>query len=205
MVKGFIFDFDGVLIDTNKYHFISWKKSLSFLNIKFNENIYNQIRGLSRKDSLDFLILHEGEFTDHEKKELLNKKNDIFLDLIQDLKLDDLMPGVKDFIFNFKKSHKIGVASSSKNAKYILKKIKFDHFFDVIVDANIIEESKPNPKVFLKCAELLNLKPEECIVFEDSKNGVIAAKNGGFFTYIIGDSDFKNLADRYIKDLTYYK
>ncbi len=205
MIKGFIFDFDGVIVDTNKYHFDSWKKSLSFFNIDFNEKIYNKIKGLSRKNSLEILTYNNDQILENQKIELLKKKNDIFLDLIKNLTSNDLMPGVKDFIYNFKKTHKIGVASSSKNANYILKKIKCNHFFDVIVDSNIVQESKPNPKVFLKCADFLNLKPEHCIVFEDSKNGLLAAKKGGFFTYLVGNNEHQKLADKFIKDLTYYK
>lgn len=205
MIKGFIFDFDGVIIDTNNYHFKSWKKSLSLFDIDFNEEIYNKIKGLSRKESLDFLTQNNHKIKESHKLELLNNKNEFFLDLIKHFSSDDLMPGVKDFIYNFKKNHKIGVASSSKNAKYILEKIKCDHFFDVIIDSNIVKESKPNPKVFLKCADFLNLKPEHCIVFEDSKNGILAAKRGGFLTYLVGNNEYNSLADKYIKDLTHYK
>ncbi len=205
MIKGFIFDFDGVIIDTNKYHFLSWKKSLNLFNIDFDEKKYNKIKGLSRRKSLDFLTNEYKHLSDSQEEQLLKEKNDIFLNLIKTLTLDDLMPGVKDFISIFKKTHKLGVASSSKNAKYILKKINYDHFFDSIVDGNMVSESKPNPKVFLQCADSLNLKPEECVVFEDSKNGVIAAKKGGFVTYLIGNIEFKNLADKFLKDLTYYK
>ena len=205
MIKGFIFDFDGVLIDTNKYHFTSWEKSLDLFNIDFNEKIYNKIKGLSRKNSLEILTYNNDQILEVHKTELFKKKNDIFLGLIKDLKSDDLMPGVKNFISKFKNNHKIGVASSSKNAEFILKKINFDHCFDVIVDSNIIEESKPNPKVFLKCAELLSLRPEDCIVFEDSKNGLLAAKKAGFFTYLVGNDEYRDFADKFIKDLTYYK
>ena len=205
MIKGFIFDFDGVIIDTNNYHFKSWKKCLSLFDIDFNNEIYNKIKGLGRRESLDFLTYNNHKIKESQKGELLNRKNEFFLDLVKDFSSDDLMPGVKDFIYNFRKSHKIGVASSSKNAKFILKKIKCDHFFDVIIDSNIVNESKPNPKVFLKCADFLNLKPENCIVFEDSKNGILAAKKGGFLTYLVGSNKYKNLADRYIKDLRHYK
>ena len=206
MIKGFIFDFDGVIIDTNKYHFDSWKESLNLFNIDFDEKKYNEIKGLSRRKSLDFLTSEQNQLSEEKKEELLKQKNDIFLDLIKDLKSDDLLPGVQDFIFHFKNSHKLGVASSSKNAKYILKKINFDHFFDVILDGTMLLESKPDPEVFLKCADLLNLRPEQCVVFEDSKNGILGAKKGGFFTYLIGgDIECKNLADKFLKDLTYYK
>ncbi len=204
MIKGFIFDFDGVLIDTNKYHFQSWQKALENFNINFNINIYKKTIGLNRSESLNFILNLNQNNLNTKEEVILKKKNDFFLKLISNLSINDLMPGVKNFIFNYKKSHKIGVASSSKNARYILKKINFDHFFDVIVDGNNITESKPNPKVFLKCAELLNLNPSECVVFEDSKNGIIGANEGGFHTYLVGKSEFKNLANSYIKDLTYY-
>ena len=101
MIKGFIFDFDGVLIDTNKYHFISWRKSLDLFNIDFNEKTYNKIKGLSRKNSLEILTYNNNQILEDHKIELLKKKNDIFLGLIKDLKSDDLMPGVKNFITKF--------------------------------------------------------------------------------------------------------
>ena len=204
MVKGFIFDFDGVLIDTNKYHFRSWQKTFEKFNINFNINIYNKTKGLNRFESLKFILNLNQNILNINEDEILKKKNIIFLELIKNLSTNDLMPGVKNFILNHNDTHKLGVASSSKNARYILKKINFDHYFDVIVDGNNITESKPNPEVFLKCAELLNLSPSECVVFEDSKNGIIGANKGGFHTYLVGESEFKNLAKSYIKDLTFY-
>ena len=204
MVKGFIFDFDGVLIDTNKYHFLSWQKTFENFNINFNVNIYNEVIGLNRSESLKYILNLSQENLNIKDEVILNKKNDFFLKLIKNLSLIDLMPGVKDFVLKYNSTHKIGVASSSKNARFILKKINFDHFFDIIVDGNDVTESKPNPKVFLKCAELLNLTPSECVVFEDSKNGIIGANKGGFHTYLVGESEFKNLAKSYIKDLTFY-
>ena len=204
MVKGFIFDFDGILIDTNKYHFLSWQKAFDNLDIYFNANIYKEITGLNRVESLKYILNLNKNNLNINEEVILKKKNDIFLKLIKNLTINDLMPGVKDFVLNYKNTHKIGVASSSKNARFILKKINFDRFFDVIVDGNNITESKPNPKVFLKCAELLNLSPSDCVVFEDSKNGIIGANEGGFYTYLVGESAFKNLANSHIKDLTFY-
>ena len=203
MIKAFIFDFDGVIIDTNNYHFLSWKKSLDDFGIDFSSEDYKKIKGLSRSDSVDYISLFNKKI-EHNKIELLKRKNDIYLELIKDLNSDDLMLGVKDFLINNKK-FKLGVASSSKNARYILKKIKCDHFFDIIIDANDVCESKPNPKVFLKCADALGFHPYECIVFEDSENGLLAAKRGGFNTYLVGNGKIKHLADNYINDLTFYK
>tara|TARA_S200000501_G_scaffold376759_1_gene432763 strand:- start:654 stop:1265 length:612 start_codon:yes stop_codon:yes gene_type:complete len=203
MIKAFIFDFDGVIIDTNNYHFLSWKKSLDDFGIDFSSEDYKKIKGLSRSDSVDYMSLFNKKI-EHNKVELLKRKNDIYLELIEDLNSDDLMLGVKDFLINNKK-FKLGVASSSRNARYILKKIKCDHFFDIIIDANDICESKPNPKVFLKCADAFGLQPCECIVFEDSENGLLAAKRGGFNTYLVGNDKIKHLADNYINDLTFYK
>jgi len=203
MIKAFIFDFDGVIIDTNNYHFLSWEKSLDDFGIDFSYEDYKKIKGLSRSYSIDYLSLFNKKI-EHNKVELLKRKNDIYLQLIEDLNSDDLMLGVKDFLINNKK-FKLGVASSSRNARYILKKIKCDHFFDIIIDANDVCESKPNPKVFLKCADALGLQPCECIVFEDSENGLLAAKKGGFNTYLVGNDKIKHLADNYINDLTFYK
>ena len=203
MIKGFILDFDGVIIDTNNYHFLSWKKSLINFDINFTESDYEEIKGLSRLESVDYLSsLHK--VVESNKKKLLKKKNEIYLKLIKSVSSDDLMYGVKNFLITHRKS-KLGVASSSKNAKYILKKIKCDHYFDVIVDANDILESKPNPKVFLKCSELLGLKPFECVVFEDSEKGLLASKKGGFISYIVGNKKISHLTNNYIDNLTLYK
>ena len=203
MIKGFILDFDGVIIDTNNYHFLSWKKSLKDFDINFTESDYEEIKGLSRLESVDYLSsVHE--VIESNKQKLLKKKNDIYLKLIESVSSDDLMYGVKDFLITHGKS-KLGVASSSKNAKYILKKIKCDHYFDVIVDANDIPESKPNPKVFLKCSELLGLKPFQCVVFEDSEKGLLASQKGGFISYLVGNKKISRLTNNYIDNLTLYK
>ena len=203
MIKGFILDFDGVIIDTNNYHFLSWKRSLIDFDINFTKLDYEEIKGLSRLESVDYLSsLHK--VIDLNKQKLLKKKNDIYLELIEIISSNDLMYGVKDFLITHKKS-KLGVASSSKNAKHILKKIKYDHYFDVIIDANDILESKPNPKVFLKCSELLGLKPFECVVFEDSEKGLLASQKGGFISYLVGNKKLSHLTNNYIDNLTLYK
>jgi len=205
MIKAFIFDFDGVLVDTNQYHFESWKIALKPFDIKFNKNIYQNIKGLSRTRSLDILIKNLAFISEKIKFDICKKKNDIFLELTKKINSNDLMYGVERFILNHQKSHRLAVASSSRNAKYILKKMNIDHLFEFIIDGNMVKKSKPNSEVFLKCSNLLNLQPHECVVFEDSKNGVLAAKNAGFITYALGDNSLLDLADVCIKDLTEYK
>lgn len=197
-IKGFVFDLDGVIVSTDKYHYLAWKAIADQEGIYFDEQINNRLRGVSRMASLDIVLekAHK-EYTQEEKVALAAAKNDIYRESLNELKETDRLPGVTDTLNYLKnKGYKLSIGSSSKNTPLILKKIGLDTFFDAVSDGNNITYSKPNPEVFLKAAEMIGLKPEECVVVEDSTAGIEAANNGSFLSVAIGDA-------RKIKSSTY--
>ena len=209
MIKAIILDFDGVIVNTDPFHFNSWKKVLKHydIQIKFTQKDYNLIKGFSRIFSLNKIIqLHDiQEIKPELKSKILQKKNDFFLQSIKYISKENLIPGVQEFIVNNKGIYKIGVASASANATFILDKIGIINLFDVIIDANITNKKKPNPEVYFKCCEKLDLSPKECVVFEDSLNGVFASKSGGFVTYGVGNAEIKDEVDFFITNFLDFK
>ena len=209
MIKALILDFDGVIVDTDPFHFSSWKNVLNLYNptIKLNQEDYKLIKGFGRSSALNKLI----ELKDiqpiraEQKNEMLKKKNDLFLESITSISKVNLIPGVEEFILKNKPLYKIGVASASENANFIIEKIGINHLFDVIIDAKSTNNKKPNPEVFLKCCEQLNVEPKDCIVFEDSINGVNASKAGGFLTYGVGNIEIIDYVDFFITNFLDFK
>lgn len=196
-MKGAIFDLDGVLVDTAKYHFQAWQRLAHFMDIEFTEDDNEHLKGVSRAESLE-RILAKGNVqkTQAEKEELMTLKNNWYLELVNQMTADEALPGAINFLNACKnKGVKIALGSSSKNAPLILDKLGIADLFDAIVDGNVVSESKPNPKVFLTAAEKLNLSPSECTVFEDAISGVKAAKDGGFYCVGIGTKEVLPLAD----------
>ncbi len=152
MIKGCIFDLDGVICDTAQFHFIAWKELANGLGIPFDEAFNEKLKGVSRVDSLE-LILENGNLTldTSRKEELLNLKNQRYLELVEGMSQSDILPGMAEFIFVLAAGGILkGVGSSSKNAKRILDKLRITKAFEVIVDGNMIKNSKPHPEVFLK-------------------------------------------------------
>jgi beta-phosphoglucomutase len=209
MIKAFILDFDGVIVDTDPFHFRSWRQAFlnNHIDINFNQEDYNLIKGLGRELALEKIIqLKSISLIKLDlKNKILNNKNDIFLDLVKSINKSNLIPGVEEFILKSKPLYKIAVASASKNASYILEKIGIKDLFDVVVDANITNKKKPDPEVFFKCCDKLNLKPFDCIVFEDSLNGVFASKSGGFLTYGVGNIEIIDYVDFFINNFLDFK
>jgi beta-phosphoglucomutase len=190
-IKACIFDLDGVLVDTAKYHFKAWKKLANELGFDFSEEENEQLKGVSRTQSLE-LILHWGgvEKSEEEKLMLADQKNECYLEFIERMNPDEVLPGVLIFLNELKeKKIKIGLGSASKNAKIILERVNLIHYFDNIVDGNDTAKSKPDPEVFLLGAANLELNPNQIIVFEDAEKGVNAALDGGFLTVGVGDSN----------------
>lgn len=179
MIEALIFDLDGVIVDTAKFHYIAWKELASNLGFNFTEKDNERLKGVSRMRSLDILLEIGNIELDNEKKiELATSKNDNYVKLISTLNQKDLLPGVLKFMNAAKAANKkIGLGSASKNAKLILKSTNLLNYFDAIVDGTEVSEAKPNPEVFLKAAKLLKVKPKKCIVFEDAQAGIEAAKN----------------------------
>ncbi len=180
--KGIIFDLDGVICSTDKYHYKAWKKIADQLEIPFNEEMNDKLRGVSRMDSLD-LILQNGEkvYSNEDKQTLAEAKNLFYQKLLKQMSSKDLSEVVQNTLYALKrKGLLLGIGSSSKNTKLILERIGLLNFFDCISDGTMIERSKPDPEVFLKAAKLLKLLPAECLVVEDASAGAEAAYKGGF-------------------------
>lgn len=204
MVKALIFDLDGVIVTTEHNHFIAWKRTAESLGIPFEEEHNELLKGVSRVDSLKKILeLGSKTISTEEFDALLISKNDFYVDSIQDLNQTDLLPGVLSLLQEARsKGFKLGIGSSSKNANFILKLLKIDHFFDVVIDGNGVEHPKPHPEVFLNGARALSLAPAECIVFEDAASGITAAKAGGFIAIAVGNPNIADMADTYFNDLT---
>jgi beta-phosphoglucomutase len=206
-IKGLLFDLDGVLVTTEHNHFLAWKRTADELGVPFTERENEQLKGISRIDSLKMILKMGNVFiSESEFNALLKSKNEFYLESIQELSQLDLLPGVMDVLVNAK-THgiKLGVGSSSKNANFILGIISIAHFFDVVVDGNGVSDPKPHPEVFLNGAKALKLSPEECIVFEDATSGIQAAKAGGFLDIGVGNPEVKEIATKYYNNLTEFR
>jgi beta-phosphoglucomutase len=190
-IKGCIFDLDGVIVDTAKYHYLAWKKLAQELEINFSIADNERLKGISRIESLEILLSHGNISFDHNTKlKLAEKKNTLYVDYISKINKSEVLPGIETFIKSLKEQNlKIALGSSSKNANLILKKIDMLEFFDSVIDGNKISKTKPNPEIFLLCAKEIGLRPENCMVFEDSEAGLIAAKRAGMYAVGIGRPD----------------
>lgn len=202
--KGIVFDLDGVICFTDRYHYRAWKQAVASLGVPFDETVNNRLRGVSRMDSLNIILEnYTGDLSEEEKLALCEKKNRIYKKLLSGLSSKDVSKDVLDTLFYLKgMGVKIAIGSSSKNTKLILKNLGIIDVFDAIADGNDILKSKPDPEVFLKAAEKLKLKPCECAVGEDAFAGIEAAKRGGFFAIAIGDASTSGLADISITKLS---
>lgn len=196
-----IFDLDGVLVDTAKYHFLAWKRLGKELNIDFTEADNERLKGVSRMTSLEILLEIGGIELDHESKiKYAAKKNDWFVEYILSMTPNDVLPGVTEFLALLNKNNiRVALGSASKNAPTILKQIGLEKDFEVIIDGNIVSKAKPDPEVFLLGAKELNVLPEQCIVFEDAIAGIEAAHNGGMKCIGVGDSEILYMADRVVR------
>ena len=202
--KGFIFDLDGVIVDTAKYHFLAWKRLAKSLDIDFTEEENEQLKGVSRVKSLE-KILSWGNKTISEDKftELMGKKNEEYLSYIAEMGSDEILPDVPKVLeVLIEKQQPISLGSASKNARTILERVNLKKYFDAIVDGNDVSKAKPDPEVFLIAAKLLDMKPENCIVFEDSVAGVEAANTANMISIGIGDKDVLGHAQYVFKDFT---
>jgi beta-phosphoglucomutase len=199
-IKGLLFDLDGVIVDTAKYHYVAWKALADKLNVPFSHEENEQLKGVGRADSLaKILIWGNIDIAEHEKKILLNEKNEHYKSLISKMEPSEILPGVMEFLNAAKAAgYKMAIGSSSKNAPAILKAIGLYDFFDAIIDGNKISHSKPHPEVFEKGAKALHLSNEECVVFEDAIAGVESAKNAGMKCIGVGEANVLTEADRII-------
>lgn len=202
--KGFIFDLDGVIVDTAKYHFLAWKKLAQDIDVDFTEAQNEQLKGVSRIESLKKILkwgnktLSETEF-----KTLMSKKNDDYLSYIAKMDASEILPDVNKVLdFLIQRKQPIALGSASKNAPEILQKVNLFNQFNAIVDGNDVTKAKPDPEVFHKAAESIDIKPEDCIVFEDSLAGIQAANSANMISIGIGDPTILRDADFVFKDFT---
>jgi beta-phosphoglucomutase len=211
LIKAAIFDLDGVIVDTAHYHYLAWKQLAAELGIDLTIEHNERLKGVSRMRSLE-IILEIGNMTlpEREKELLADKKNSWFVELIEQMKPEEIFPGVRALIASFrKKAIRIGLASSSKNAQRVLDLLGIRGEFDVIVDGTMITHSKPDPEIFLLAAFKLGLDPAHCVVFEDAEAGVEAALRAGMKCVGVGDEStlgkagivVKRTGDFNIKDL----
>lgn len=191
MIKACLFDLDGVIVDTARYHFIAWKALAEELGFEFTEKDNERLKGVSRMRSLDILLeIGNIEMEQERKEELATRKNDHYRSFITQMKPDEILPGATEFIKELKDNNiKIALGSASKNAMTILDRLQLTDWFDAVVDGTKVSKAKPDPEVFLKGAEELNVLPGECVVFEDAEAGVEAAIAGGMKCVGIGSSD----------------
>jgi beta-phosphoglucomutase len=207
LITAFIFDLDGVLVDTAKYHFIAWKKLADELGIPFTETDNERLKGVSRMDSLDIILSIGGVTLSAERKiELANKKNSWFVDFVNNMKPDDIFPGVKELLQSIRaKGFSVALASSSKNAPAVLKLLKIEDQFDVVVDGTMVQQAKPDPEIFLLAANKLGKVQSECVVFEDAEAGVEAAKRAHMKCVGVGNSKSLYKADYIVSQMADFK
>ena len=206
MKKGFIFDLDGVITDTAKYHFIAWRDLGAEIGVAVDLKFNEQLKGISRMDSLDRILAHggkENDFTMDQKEALADKKNTHYVELLQSLTPQDLLPGVKEFLDAANaKQIPCAIASASKNAPFILEKLGVKDQFAGIVDPATLHKGKPDPEIFVKAAELLNIKPEEAVGFEDAQAGIDGIKACGMYAVGVLSGEPLHGADLTCHELT---
>tara|TARA_R110000868_G_scaffold720_6_gene5291 strand:- start:3957 stop:4613 length:657 start_codon:yes stop_codon:yes gene_type:complete len=202
--KGFIFDLDGVIVDTAKYHFLAWKKLANSIGIDFTEVQNEQLKGVSRIESLKKILnwgnksLPKAEFN-----RLMAEKNTNYLSYIANMDSSEILPGVMDRLQFLIDNHQpIALGSASKNSIEILNKVNLTNQFNAIIDGNAVTKAKPDPEVFLKAAEAIGIDPVNCIVFEDSVAGIQAANTANMISIGIGNASVLNEADVVFKDFT---
>ena len=205
MKKAFIFDLDGVIVDTAKYHFLAWQKLANQLGIEFTHEHNEELKGVSRVRSLDIILeLGKVQASQEDKNKWLVQKNEEYLSYLVDMDESEILPGVLKVLEYLKsKNQFIALGSASKNARPILEKTNIMHFFDAIVDGNDVSNAKPDPEVFLRAAQLVGVLNENAIVFEDSVAGIQAANIANMISVGIGDATVLHEAKYNFKDFTF--
>ena len=190
MVSACIFDLDGVIVDTAKYHYLAWKRLAQELGMDFSEVQNERLKGVSRMKSLNILLEEAGIATlsEVEKTALAEKKNRWYVEYISQLTPDAILHGVLDFIYELKQHHfKIALGSASKNAKMVLNKLQIAHLFDAVIDGAEVMYAKPDPEIFLLAARAMHVTPPDCVVFEDAEVGIEAAEQAGMVSVGVGN------------------
>lgn len=193
MFQGVLFDLDGVITDTAEYHYKAWKNLANELGVTIDRDFNEQLKGVSREDSLDLILKHGGireEIDDNTFKALAAKKNDVYVETIQSFSEDDIFPGILALLKELKQHNiKIALASASKNGPLLLEKMNLTHYFDAIVDPSSVDSGKPAPDIFIAAANAIDCPVTECIGIEDSQAGITAIKQSGALPIGVGSSE----------------
>ncbi|MDX9904381.1 MAG: beta-phosphoglucomutase [Bacteroidales bacterium] len=202
-LRGCIFDLDGVIVDTAKYHFMAWRRLAKELGFEFTVEENEALKGVSRMTSLEILLKTGGVTVSEKDKEVLAaRKNGWYVEFISGMTPDEILPGSVSLLKSLRKAGIMtAIGSASRNAGTILDRIALREMFDVIVDGNKIHKAKPDPEVFLRGAEEMNLPPSCCIVFEDAQAGIEAAIAGGMKSVGVGSPELLGRADLVIPNL----
>lgn len=200
--KAIIFDLDGVICSTDEYHYQAWKKMADSMGIYFDRTINNRLRGVSRMESLEIILeRYQGQpLSDAKKEELATMKNDIYRESLHQMSTADLSDEVRDTLNALRaKGLRLAIGSSSKNTPFILKRLGLENFFDAVSDGNNITRSKPDPEVFLKAAQFVDMEPADCLVVEDAVSGAQAGHAGDFQVACVGDASAAGAGDFNLK------
>jgi beta-phosphoglucomutase len=203
-IDAVIFDLDGVIVDTAHYHYIAWKRLAKELGIDLTLADNERLKGVSRIDSLNIILsLGNVSLSEEEKIAITDRKNNWFIEYINQMTPDEILPGAKELIVAFRDhGFKVALGSSSKNAKTVLRLLKIEHLFDAVVDGTMITHSKPNPEIFLLGASLLQVDPVRMVVFEDAEAGVEAALAAGMKCVGVGSTAQLGKATMVVANLT---
>ena len=202
-VKGCIFDLDGVIVDTAKYHYLAWKRLANELGFDFTEKDNERLKGVSRMASLEILLsIGNVTLSEDEKLALAAKKNEWYVEYISRMNKDEILPGVENFLQTIRSEGiKVSLGSASKNSMMILDNLELTKYFDAIIDGNKVSEAKPDPEVFLLAAKELDLDPKVCVVFEDAEAGIEAAIRAGMRSIGIGSVETLGKATKVVPNL----
>lgn len=199
MIEAFIFDLDGVITDTAKFHYLAWKELGLKIDIEIDEEFNERLKGISRMESLERILIKgnkQNEFTLKEKEDLANDKNKYYVELIKHISPKDILPEIENLLKEIKLNNiKIGLASASKNATMVLNNLGLNSYFDFIADASKCKNSKPNPEIFIMAANGLNVDPLNCIGIEDAMAGIDAINSANMYSVGVGDKDALNKAN----------
>ena len=208
MIKAVIFDLEGVIVSTDDCHYEAWKKMADEEGIYFDKTINNRLRGVSRMESLEIILERaDKEYSNEEKEKMAERKNNYYKEFITKLTPDDILPGAKKNLEELRNNGiKVAIGSSSKNTPVILKQIGLDNYFDAVSDGNNITNSKPDPEVFLKAADMLGVPYAECMIVEDADAGIEAGNRAGMKTLSVhgakgADIEIEDLGQKSIYEL----
>jgi beta-phosphoglucomutase len=209
MIRAFIFDLDGVITDTAEYHYRGWKRIADEEGLPFTREDNEHLRGISRRESM-MLLLKDRTYPEEKIQEMMERKNNYYLEFIKEISPRDLLPGAKELLEEIRAAGlKNALGSASKNAGEVIERLGIRSLFDAISDGYSVERQKPAPDLFLHAARQLNLSPAECVVVEDAAAGIEAAITGGFHTIGLGPRErvgkasvvFASLAGVWLEDL----